>query len=174
MKKQNGFTLIELVVVIIILGILAVVAAPKFINLSSDAREAALQGVAGSIKGANAMVHAKAQVAGVAEEPTANVNLNGTAFVARIGKALTPEAFSVVYGYIPATADALRVALELDVKEWDIATNAGVAPTPPPGERSDTVSINIKQKDAPNGCYVTYTQAAEGVAPVVAVVETGC
>ncbi|MGL4750761.1 MAG: type II secretion system protein, partial [Shewanella sp.] len=39
MKRQQGFTLIELVVVIIILGILAVTAAPKFINLQSDARK---------------------------------------------------------------------------------------------------------------------------------------
>ncbi len=40
MKKQTGFTLIELVVVIVILGILAVTAAPRFLNLQNDAREA--------------------------------------------------------------------------------------------------------------------------------------
>ena len=45
MKRQQGFTLIELVVVIIILGILAVTAAPKFINLQSDARASAIQGL---------------------------------------------------------------------------------------------------------------------------------
>ncbi|MGL4893853.1 MAG: type II secretion system protein, partial [Shewanella sp.] len=45
MKKQQGFTLIELVVVIIILGILAVTAAPKFINLQGDARVSALNGL---------------------------------------------------------------------------------------------------------------------------------
>ena len=56
MKKQNGFTLIELVVVIIILGILAVTAAPKFINLQSDARETSLQGMKRAILGANSLV----------------------------------------------------------------------------------------------------------------------
>ncbi|MDW3189737.1 type II secretion system protein, partial [Vibrio sp. Vb0932] len=43
MKKQTGFTLIELVVVIVILGILAVTAAPRFLNLQNDAREARLE-----------------------------------------------------------------------------------------------------------------------------------
>ena len=56
MKKQAGFTLIELVIVIIILGILAVTAAPKFLNLQDDAKEAAAQGVQAAVSSSAQLV----------------------------------------------------------------------------------------------------------------------
>lgn len=57
-STQKGFTLIELVVVIVILGILAATALPKFIDLSGEASQAAVEGVAGAISGAAAVNYA--------------------------------------------------------------------------------------------------------------------
>ena len=63
-NKQTGFTLIELVVVITILGILAAFALPRFMGLESAARAAVVEGLAGSMKSGAAMAHAAQLAAG--------------------------------------------------------------------------------------------------------------
>src|SRR5581483_5342414 len=64
MYRQKGFTLIELVVVIVILGLLAATALPKFVDLTSDARLASVQGVAGGLRSAAALAKAQVLVSG--------------------------------------------------------------------------------------------------------------
>lgn len=63
--NRNGFTLIELVVVIVILGIIAVTAAPRFLNVQDDARNAALEGLKGAIHAGLSIGYGKMAVAGL-------------------------------------------------------------------------------------------------------------
>lgn len=81
MHKQQGFTLIEIIVVILILGILAATALPKFINVSSDDRTASVNGLVGGLKTAVALAQEKYAAAGSTSTTTVTLQDGSTSSV---------------------------------------------------------------------------------------------
>ncbi|WP_243975029.1 type II secretion system protein [Vibrio natriegens] len=104
MKRQGGFTLIELVVVIVILGILAVTAAPRFLNLQDDARESTIQGLKGAITGAAGITYGKAAIDGQ-ESDTGAISIGS-------------NTLNLVWGYPEATSQALGLVVEGLNEDW--------------------------------------------------------
>lgn len=100
MKKNAGFTLIELVIVIIVLGILAATAVPKFINLQDDAKEAAMKGVESALHSAANIVYSKSAIDGIESKSTGTVSTSG-------------GNVDVVWGYPAATQAGIASAVEL-------------------------------------------------------------
>jgi MSHA pilin protein MshA len=131
MKKQTGFTLIELIVVMVILGILAAVAVPRFVNLGADARAASANGLAGTLRSAVNIVQARYMATGTMTATTVQLQ----------GQAVTVLANT---GLPVATAAGIGSAIDITGFTPDY-TVAGVATFTPTG--------------APATCTVTYTQA---------------
>lgn len=80
--KQAGFTLVELIVVIVVLGILAATALPKFVNVSQDARRASVEGLTGALRSSVSLVQAKYYAAGNTTATTVTMQDGSTVAVA--------------------------------------------------------------------------------------------
>ena len=166
MKKQQGFTLIELVVVIVILGILAVTAAPKFINLQADARTATLEGVKASMQSAATLVHSKALIAGnelLDNGETVFVTVNGERTEINFGYPLAN--YTTANANNPGDWSDL-IEVSADFSTVVVGDLFYVYPNDVPAPTVATIGDNSAN------CYVSYTEAADAdTLPVYTVVD---
>jgi MSHA pilin protein MshA len=131
-KQQSGFTLIELIMVIVILGILAAFALPRFADFSTQARESTVNGVAGSLRSASAIAHAQQLATGAALN--ASVTLEG-------------QTITMIGGYPTADVNGIVNAAQVT----GITVGAGAA--------TAGASITFTPDGGSATCQVTYTAA---------------
>ena len=164
--RNSGFTLIELVIVIVILGILAAFALPRFAALRSNSNVAALEAMGGTMKAAANIVHAKALVKGVQGQKETTIEIDGTEV-------------SIWYGCPSAYKDKGISQVVMGGSENDWAWSNTLAPRRFWLTTAKLAKVSGRQvNNLPvmnTGCYLIYDRAsATGDPPKISYVTTDC
>jgi MSHA pilin protein MshA len=144
--KNRGFTLIELIVVILILGILAAIAAPKFVDLTGQARIAALSGLRAAVSSASTLANALQVAQGLT--PGAPVTIEGTSVL-------------MTNGYPSQSPGGIDAAVRFDATTF---------------QTTGTMTFQVKTAGTPASCQFVYTAAAATTQPptIGTATTTGC
>ncbi|PTY38638.1 hypothetical protein BGP77_10670 [Saccharospirillum sp. MSK14-1] len=157
MKKQQGFTLIELIMVIVVLGILSAFALPRFVDFSGNASTAAVEGAEGSIRSSAAIAHASCLANGNCGATGANANVT-----------MDGVAVTMTNGY--PSADATGIAEAANLGNFTLHTSTDVL-----SAAGTTAGIFFTRNAtfAANDPCVSYIAAAAGGAPTITFSSVG-